>query len=252
MTYRIRILLWTLAVAALAALPAGAWKGELEGQPIPIARAYDHAESGDRFVIEGAVVDTRDDHIFLLRDDSGEMYVLIPDSLQREHGVPGKHERIRVAGRYDRKHLDQDVTGMRVQDMERLGRPGAERGSVVTSEAEGAPTPTRAAPDPAAPAPNVTVHAPSTPEEWKERLGSARRELLAAQKELEHANAAYAREVREAQAPADANSAVASNLEQAEARLLRARQALSPMIEEARRAGVSPELLDLYVRATRP
>ena len=46
--------------------------------------------------------------------------------------------------------------------------------------------------------------------------------------------------------------AVAANLEQVEARVLRARQALPGLVEEARSAGVSPELLDLYVRATQP
>jgi uncharacterized protein YdeI (BOF family) len=252
MTYGIRVLLLAAAVGALAAAPASAWKGLLESQVIPIARAQDHAASGDRFVIEGIVINSKDGRIFLVRDDSGEMYVVIPDFLKREHGIPGKHERIRVAGRYDHKHLEPAITGMRVQDMERLGRAGATQGSAPSGTAEAAPAPTRAATDPAAPAPNASAHAPSTPEEWKNRLSGARQELLAAEKELDAANAAYARELRDAQAPADVDPAVTANLERVEARVLRARQALPGLVEEARSAGVSPELLDLYVRASQP
>jgi len=250
MTLRIRVLLLAAAVGALVAAPASAWKGWLESQVIPIARAQDHAASGDRFAIEGIVINSKDDRVFLVRDDSGEMYVVIPDFLKREHGIPGKHERIRVAGRYDHKHLEPAITGMRVQDMERLGRAGATQGSAPAGAAEAAPAPTRAVADPAAPAPNASAHAPSTPDEWKNRLAGARQELLAAEKELDAANAAYARELRDA--PADVDPAVAANLERVEARVLRARQALPGLVEEARNAGVSPELLDLYVRATQP
>ena len=183
MTVRIRVLLLAAAISVLAAAPASAWKGLLESQVIPIARAQDHAASGDRFVIEGIVINSKDDRVFLVRDDSGEMYVVIPDFLKREHGVPGKRERIRVAGRYDHKHLEPAITGMRVQDMERLGKAGAKQGSA----AEPAPAPARAATEPAAPAPNASAHAPSTSEEWKNRLAGARQELLAAEKELDAA-----------------------------------------------------------------
>jgi hypothetical protein len=55
MTVRIRVLLLAAAIGTLVAAPASAWKGWLENQVIPIARAQEHAESGDRFVIEGTV-----------------------------------------------------------------------------------------------------------------------------------------------------------------------------------------------------
>jgi uncharacterized protein YdeI (BOF family) len=252
MTIRFRFLLLVAAISALVAAPASAWKGALESQVIPIARAQDHAESGDRFVVEGIVVDSKDDRIFLVRDDSGEMYVVIPDFLKREHGVPGTHERIRVSGRYDHKKLDPEITGMRVQEMERLGKAGPAHSSAPEDSAEAAPAATSAAARPAAPAPGATVRAPSTPDEWKARLAGARQELLAAEKALDEANAAYGHELRDAKTPADVDPAVAANLERAEARVLSARQALPGLVEEARNAGVSPELLELYVRATRP
>jgi uncharacterized protein YdeI (BOF family) len=252
MTIRFRSLLLAAALSALVAAPAGAWKGALESQVIPIARAQEYAESGDRFVVEGIVVDSKDDRFFLLRDDSGQMYVVIPDFLKREHGAPGAHERIRVSGRYDQAKLDPEITGMRVQELERLGKAGPAHGSTPEGSAEAAPAPTSAAARPAAPAPGATVRAPSTPDEWKERLAGARQELLAAERELDIVNAAYAHELRDAKTPADVDPAVAANLERAEARVLRARQALPGLVEEARNAGVSPELLELYVRATRP
>jgi hypothetical protein len=141
---------------------------------------------------------------------------------------------------------------MRVQEMERLGKAGPAHSSAPEDSAEAAPAATSAAARPAAPAPGATVRAPSTPDEWKARLAGARQELLAAEKALDEANAAYAHELRDAKTPADVDPAVAANLERAEARVLSARQALPGLVEEARNAGVSPELLELYVRATRP
>ena len=154
MTIRFRILLFTAALAALAAAPASAWKGALEGQVIPIAHAHEYAESGDRFVIEANVVKQKGDRLYLVRDDSGEIYVLISNSLQREHGAPDKHETIRVAGRYAQEPLDKDISGIVAQDMERLGRTPARQGSPDSHGAAAAPAPKPAADAPAASAPN--------------------------------------------------------------------------------------------------
>jgi len=253
MTVRFRILLLTAALAALAAAPASAWKGALEGQVVPIAHAHEYAESGDRFVIEAGVVKQKGDHLFLVRDESGEIYVFISDSLQRAHGVPYKHEKIRVAGRYHPKERpDKDHTGIIAQDMERLGRAPARQGSPDPHGAAAAPAPKPAADAPAASGPAASIRAPSTSAEWKDRLGSRRRELLAAEKERDEASAAFVRALREADEPGDVDPAVTTRLSEAEERVTKIRNSLPRLIEEARQDGVSPELLDFYVRATKP
>jgi len=257
MTARIRILTLAAAVAVLAVAAASAWKGTLEGQVIPIARAFEHAESGDRFVIEGNVIKSKDDRIYLVRDDSGEIYVLISDFLQRKHGTPNKQERIRVAGRFDHKQLEPDITGIIAQDMERLGRaphgkgqpaPAGSQESAARKPSADAPAASAA---PAA-APGPSVHGPTTSAEWKERLTNARQELLAAEKERDQVNAEFARALRTAEKPSDVDPELVKRQKQAEERVKKARGALPGMIEEARQAGVSPEILDLYVRATQP
>ena len=240
---------WIVLVAWIVGLgiPAAAWD-RLAGLVVPISEAFEHAKSGDRFVIEGVVMDQKDDRIFRLRDDSGDMYVLIPDFLRRDYGIPNQSELIRVAGRYDHKHLDQEVTGMRVQEIERLGKPEAARGRVA--EADEAPAAARPAARTAAT--NTSGIAPTTTAEWKQRLRDARHELLAAQKELDATSVTFGRALREAGTPSEMDPAIVEQREQAEIRVARARSVMPALIDEARADGVSPQALDLYERSLKP
>ena len=99
MAKRFRTWIVLMAWIVGASMPAAAWN-RLAGLVIPISEAFEHAKSGDRFVIEGVVIDQKDDRIFRLRDDSGDMYVRITENLRREYGTPKLNELIRVAGRY--------------------------------------------------------------------------------------------------------------------------------------------------------
>jgi uncharacterized protein YdeI (BOF family) len=241
-----RILLVVAAIIGLG-MPASAWN-RLAGMVVPIDQAQKHAKSGDRFVIEGIVMDQKDDRIFHLRDDSGDMYVLLPNFLRREYGLPKTGERIRVAGRYDIKHLDREVTGMRVQEIERLGKPEATRGK-ATPEVD-----TRAAAKPAARAASTDSSsiAPTTSAEWKDRLAGARQELLAARKNLDATSVTFAHALREAGEPSKLDPAILEKQREAETRVARAQNAMPALIEEARADGVSPQTLDIYERSIKP
>jgi uncharacterized protein YdeI (BOF family) len=235
-----------------AVATATAWTDRLEGLVMPISEAQEKAESGDRFAIEGVVVESKSGRVFTLRDDSGEMYILIPDFLVRKHGTPKRNEVIRVAGRFDKKHLDPGITGMKVQDLERLGKQGARVGSPsgeeeATSGAEAA----RTRPAPASPG-QVRVKSPSVPAEWKERLGDARDRLLAAEKDVQVARTAYARALRDAGSKSAVDPAITARMDAAEAELAQVRREMPKLVEDARQAGVDPKLLSLYEDMNRP
>ena len=231
---------------------ATAWTDRLEGLVMPIAEAGEKAESGDRFAIEGVVVASTSDRIFTLRDDSGEMYVLIPEFLTRKHGFPKRNEVIRVAGRFAHAHLDQSITGMKAQDLERLGKQGARVGAPSGEEAA-APSSTATANRPAPAAPGeVRVKSPSVPAEWKERLGDTRQRLLAAEKDAQESRTAYARALREAGSKSAVDPAITARMNAAEAELAQVRRELPELVEGARQAGVDPKLLSLYEEMTRP
>jgi hypothetical protein len=229
-----------------AVATATAWTDRLEGLVMPISEAQEKAESGDRFAIEGVVVESKSGRVFTLRDDSGEMYILIPDFLVRKHGTP------KLAGRFDKKHLDPGITGMKVQDLERLGKQGARVGSPsgeeeATSGAEAA----RTRPAPASPG-QVRVKSPSVPAEWKERLGDARDRLLAAEKDVQVARTAYARALRDAGSKSAVDPAITARMDAAEAELAQVRREMPKLVEDARQAGVDPKLLSLYEDMNRP
>lgn len=235
-----------------AVATATAWTDRLEGLVMPISEAQEKAESGDRFAIEGVVVESKSGRVFTLRDDSGEMYVLIPDFLIRKYGTPKRNEVIRVAGRFDKKHLDPGITGMKVQDLERLGKQGARVGGPsgeeeATSGADAA----RGHPVPAAQG-QVRVKSPTVPAEWKERLGDMRDRQLAAEKEVQVARTAYARALRDAGSKSAVDAAITGRMEAAEAELAQVRRELPELVEGARQAGVDPKLLSLYEDMTRP
>jgi hypothetical protein len=235
-----------------AAATATAWTDRLEGLVMPIAEAQEKAESGDRFAIEGVVVASTSDRLFTLRDDSGQMYVLIPEFLTREHGFPKRNEVIRVAGRFAHAPLDRDVTGMKAQDLERLGNQGARVGAPSGEAAATSGTgPAPARPAPAAPG-ELRVKSPSVPAEWKQRLGDTRARLLAAEKDVQVARTAYARALRDAGSESAVDPAITARMRTAEAELAAVRRELPELVEGARQAGVDPKLLALYEEMTLP
>ena len=83
---RARILSLALLIACLA--PGLAWKGENSGRVQPIATVLAKAELGDIVAIEGSVANTTTGGgsrmVALLKDDSGEVMVVVPDSLIRK------------------------------------------------------------------------------------------------------------------------------------------------------------------------
>jgi uncharacterized protein YdeI (BOF family) len=243
-----RAILFLLAVAALA-MPAAAWKSDLSEQVMSIAQAHDGADLGDVFAIEAEVVREEMDQIFLLKDDSGEMYVRLPSRILREQGAPERGERVRAAGPLIRETLDRKHQGMAVQRLER--------------HVEHATRPPPAPSPPASPAAeegeqlpasfgDPQVFRPSMSREWVERLGTARQELLEAREDLREADAAYGRELRRAGEPADMDPTIVERHNRAEQRVVAARLAIPPLVEEARREGVPDDILALYERTNAP
>jgi uncharacterized protein YdeI (BOF family) len=244
-----RPFLVAFALLALLATPAGAKRSRLAHLVMPIADAWEYAEKGDRVVIEGVVVSSAGSRIFLIRDDSGEMHLRIPESLRREHGVPQRHERIRVAGRFTDSYLDEGKRGIHVQALERLGRDDAKsggEGAAATPPARPRKAAAPAASDasPAAPAPRVI--SPRTPADWKERLGDARQRLLRAERASKQANTDFARAVSAGGSEDAVDPAITRRREEADAELAAARQDIPKLVEGARSAGVDPKILDIY------
>ncbi len=132
---RFGILVSSLGVFTLAvtALPAGGEKGAMARRVVPIAKVLEVAEESDRFTVEGQVTEIStgqgQNQVYKIADDTGEIYVMIPNFLQRDHGAPEQWERIRVSGQYAHALGTRDVWGIRVSDLERLGQqpPAATR-----------------------------------------------------------------------------------------------------------------------------
>jgi hypothetical protein len=125
------VLTFTLAAAA------SAWEGELAGLVKPIAEVQAKAEPGDFVVVEGEVADVKTGNgslvIVIFKDASGSVPMAVPNSLQRRlagggpkggsgpDGIDPKiGARARVGGRWDHKHMDDSVWGIRVQRVERI------------------------------------------------------------------------------------------------------------------------------------
>ena len=121
---------------ALAAVST-AWEGELAGGVQPISAVLEKAEKNDYVVVEGRVTDVRIGDgsivIVLFEDDTGSLYLVVPNHLQRHFagGTPaggagpsgaepeiGAHAR--VAGKWNQKPLG-DGWGIQVQRVERIG-----------------------------------------------------------------------------------------------------------------------------------
>lgn len=108
------------------ALPAGGEKGAMARRVMPIAKVLELAEEGDRFTVEGQVVEIftgqGQNQVYQIADDTGEIHVMIPNFLHREQGTLERGERLRVSGQYAHALGTRNVWGIRVFELERLGQ----------------------------------------------------------------------------------------------------------------------------------
>lgn len=243
----------------IAPLTAWAWKAPPAGV-ISIAQVREQAETGDYLVVEGTVVGQKDKHLFQLDDGSGSMWVMIPDFVQRDEGMPERTERIRVAGKYDHKKLDKSFQGVRVMTLWRGKKQTGGRGEAHVDTPDGAaPARKSTATPPAAAAGGAgdgatsgtpMVIRPSAGSEFVEQASAARQEWLSALAELEEASTAYGRALYEAGDDGSVDQAVVDRNEAAEARVARSTENIRALVEQARRDGVPEDVLRLYVQIT--
>lgn len=199
---------------------------------------------GDYVTIEGRVVRKWDDEFFDLEDGTGKMTVAIPEYLFREAGEPERNERIKVRGKYDHAYLEpsstkNDYWGVRVEKLER-NRPEPPRKAEEVSNAAKSITP----PAPAAQS-EMGSATPHASRELVERLSAARRRVEAARKASDEANARWARAMYHKEPEGPDRDAIEQARIRAERELAEARAAVGPLIDEARRSGVSDRLADL-------
>ena len=125
MRFGIPVAILSIFLLVATALPAWAVKGAMARRVVPIAKVLEVAEEGDRFTMEGQVTEVftgqGQNQVYKIADDTGEIFVMIPNFLQREHGAPEQWERIRVSGQYAHALGSRDVWGIRVSELERLG-----------------------------------------------------------------------------------------------------------------------------------
>jgi hypothetical protein len=104
MRFGIPVAIFSIFLLATTASQTVAVKGAMERRVVPIAKVLELAEEADRFTVEGQVTDILtgqgQNQVYKLSDDSGEIFVMIPNFLEREHGAPEQWERIRVSGEY--------------------------------------------------------------------------------------------------------------------------------------------------------
>ena len=242
--------IWTALVFVGSALVLGeahAWPAG-PGGVIPIAQANESADTGDYFAVEGVVVKTSGKRFFTIRDESGEMLLLIPDYLTREKGMPERLERIRVSGKYDNKKLDTSVKGMRVSGMQRFGKVTGMKGQASPDSAELVPT--RSSETPPASVhlseSQGTMMRPKASRDLVDRMADMRRAFEAAKKEVEQAAELYADALYAAGDDGKVDPAILDRLEAAEARMAEIARGIPPLVEEARAAGISDNLINLY------
>ena len=133
---RFRIFPVAFALVITLAAVANAWEGELAGGVQPIAAVVEKAEKNDFVVVEGRVADVQigDGSIVIVRfeDNTGDMYLVIPNHLQRHFaggtpaggaGPSGAEPQIgtraRVAGKWNQKPMGEGW-GLHVQRVERI------------------------------------------------------------------------------------------------------------------------------------
>lgn len=237
---------WAIGLVALVLSEAHAQPASTGGGT-PIAQAQRSAKTGDYFSIEGIVVSNRQNRFFTIRDDSGEMLVVIPEYITREQGVPANNERVRVSGKYDTKKLDASVKGMRVIRLHRLGRDLGATGASRARADSPPPAPPTTTPPAALPmaGPGVTVIRPTVSADLKERLRAQRIEFSAAKAEVDAAASNYA-DALYAAGDGPVDPAIQARLQQAEAEMGDVVGSLSKLLEEAEASGVPSDLLILY------
>ncbi len=239
-----------LFVFALAFAPtaAVAWKASYM-QVVSIDKAFAMAETGDYFAIEGEVASASGDRLFVIDDGTGEMKVVIPQYVLRDRGVPVVGERVRVSGKFDHKKLDSTVQGMRVAKLERLGSGEGYRGQGEgEASAAGKPTPPAAVTE--SPPPRHVVPGGTTPKPLMERLRLKRLEYEAATRRVDDAAAAYAKALYEAGEGGQVPPGIQEALRLAEAERGRVMDEIPPLVEQARRAGADPGVIELYEKMT--
>jgi len=241
-----------ILIAATLPLTAAAWRSPPAGV-VPIAEVREHAEIGDYMVVEGVVLDRTRDGIFEIEDGTGRMLILIPDFVTRAEGVPEKSEHIRVAGKYDDAKLDESVQGIHVMTLWRGRKVSGARGRTPKTAPATSPAPTAGRVPPAAASHREgdEVHRPTASPEMVQKLSAARREWLAAIAELEAASTAYGRALFEAGKDGVVDPKIVERNDTAERRVARASERIPVLVEEARRAGVSEDVLRLYVQMTK-
>ena len=243
------VLLSTVFVGLMliVAVPASAWKGHIQKGVASIADVQEKAEVGDYFAIQGVVVKKAGKRLFTVRDDTGEMAVLIPENLTRKFGMPRVGEQVVLSGKYDREKLDKNLHGMRVITLELQGKV---TGSGPAAQSNVATTPTPIDREAIRPTSEPSVMTSKVPADWKTRLGDARQEWMAAVAESEDAHGDYARAIHQAGSEEAVGSALRERATTSDERLNRAEENVAKLVEQAREAGVSQETLELYERAT--
>jgi uncharacterized protein YdeI (BOF family) len=251
-----RDLLFSVLLLSLSALFASS--GQAEGPRVGFSwgvdRIHSDAEEGQVVTLEGHVVSISRKRFFTLEDASGERIVtVIPENLQRETGTPAKGETIRVRGKYDHKtFLDGDKStkadtrknwGIRVSAVHRnVSTSGRNPNPPDWGTLDAGSGSTGA---PAAPLTAVTVGTPNTPGELKARLSAARTQTRAAQKELGDARQSHARAVHQ-KVGGDEMAALVASEQRAQQKFDEAAAAMRSLVEEARKSGASPKLIELY------
>jgi hypothetical protein len=138
-----------------------------------------------------------------------------------------------------------------------LWRDGKVTGGRGEGSATGARAPTAkpkaSATPPASPATNKasgSVIRPTASAEFVEKASAARKAWNVAIAELEEASGAYARALHQAGDDAQVDAAIRERNEAAEADVARAGKQIQTVVDEARRSGVSDDVMRLYIQMT--
>ncbi len=245
-----RCLATSVFLLSVSPLGATAWDAPPAGA-ISIAEARERAETGDYIVIEGVVVEKKSDTYYEIEDATGRMIIVIPEHLIRSEGAPEDSETVRVGGKFDHKKLDKSVEGVRVMNLWRGDTGLGARGSAPTGAAVAQPSaPAAAAKTGRSAGTDPSVYRPTADAEMVDKLARARREWLESIAELETASTEYARALYAAGDSGTVDPAIVARNDAAEDRIAAASQRIPVLVEEARRAGVSEDVLRLYIQMT--
>lgn len=214
---------------------------------VSIQQTLESAKIGQWVAVEGVVVESLGESRFRIRDDSGQMPVVIPEHITREQGVPQMHERIRVSGKIDTKKLDHDMRGMRVQFLERMGVDTGGRGApapdVAPVEIPNVVTP------PAAPAGEQALSQPMLGDELVSEMRALRRQYAAAKKDAEDLAAIYARAEYVAGPNGTTDPDLLRQVEEAEARVREIQARAPALIRAAKDNGLEAGAILMYEQA---